>query len=65
MQSPFGEAKPRELIIATREGKSEEDILRDEVKKEKLHVSIIYENSLINMCMILRDAKVCLSSLNS
>jgi hypothetical protein len=39
MQSPFGAAKPRELVIAVREGKSEEDILRDEVKKERLHVS--------------------------
>lgn len=39
-KSPFGAAKPRELVIATREGKSEEDILRDEVKKERLHLRL-------------------------
>ena len=40
IQSPFGAAKPREVIIATREGKSEEDILKEEVKKEKLHLRL-------------------------
>lgn len=39
MQSPFGAAKPRELIIAQRVGKSEEEILKEEVQKDKLHVS--------------------------
>ncbi len=34
----FGDAKPREVVIADRVGKSEEDILKEEVKKEKLHV---------------------------
>jgi len=54
VQSPFGAAKPRELVIATREGKSEEDILRDEVKKERLHVSswlcIMLKESIIRPC---------------
>lgn len=37
-QSPFGNAKPREAVIASRVGKSEEEILKEEVLKEKLHV---------------------------
>ena len=39
LQNPFGQAKPREAILATRTGKKEEDILRDELLKEKLKVS--------------------------
>ena len=39
MQSPFGDAKPREAIIASRVGKTEEEVLKEEVQKEKLHVS--------------------------
>jgi hypothetical protein len=39
LQNPFGDAKPREAIIASRVGKTEEEILKEEVKKEKLHVS--------------------------
>lgn len=38
LQNPFGDAKPREAIIASRVGKTEEEILKEEVKKEKLHV---------------------------
>lgn len=38
LQNPFGEAKPREAVIASRVGKTEEEILKEEVKKEKLHV---------------------------
>jgi hypothetical protein len=38
MQSLFGAAKPRELVIAQRVGKSEEEILKEEVQKDKLHV---------------------------
>ncbi|KAK9916924.1 hypothetical protein WJX75_008824 [Coccomyxa subellipsoidea] len=34
--NPFGAAKPREAILATRVGKKEEDILKEEVLKEKL-----------------------------
>lgn len=41
MQSPFGAAKPREVVIATRVGKTEEDVLKEEVKKEKLHVRAV------------------------
>lgn len=40
LQNPFGDAKPREQVIAQRVGRSEEDILKDEVKKEKLHVRV-------------------------
>lgn len=39
LQNPFGAAKPREAILATRVGKKEEDILKEEVLKEKLAVS--------------------------
>ncbi|EIE26720.1 hypothetical protein COCSUDRAFT_52434 [Coccomyxa subellipsoidea C-169] len=34
--NPFGAAKPRESILANRVGKKEEDILKEEVLKEKL-----------------------------
>jgi hypothetical protein len=37
-QNPFGAAKPREAIIAEKLGKTEEEVLKEEVKKEKLHV---------------------------
>ncbi|WPT13780.1 hypothetical protein PSENEW3_00001619 [Picochlorum sp. SENEW3] len=37
----FGDAKPREVVIADRVGKSEEDILKEEVQKEKLHVCVV------------------------
>ena len=40
LQSPFGAAKPRERVIAERAGKSEEDVLKEEVQKEKIHVSL-------------------------
>jgi hypothetical protein len=35
----FGEAKPREAIIAQRTGKTEEEILKEAAKQEKLRVS--------------------------
>ncbi len=38
MQNVFGEAKPREAVIAERTGKSEEEILKESVKAEKLRV---------------------------
>ncbi|BDA40634.1 hypothetical protein COCOBI_01-2870 [Coccomyxa sp. Obi] len=34
--NPFGAAKPREAVLATRVGKKEEEILKEEVLKEKL-----------------------------
>jgi hypothetical protein len=37
--SPFGAAKPREAILAARTGKKEEDILKEDASKERLHVS--------------------------
>jgi len=37
--SPFGAAKPREAILAARTGKKEEDILKEEAAKDRLHVS--------------------------
>jgi hypothetical protein len=39
LQNPFGAAKPRELVIAQRVGKTEEEILLEDAKKQKLHVS--------------------------
>jgi hypothetical protein len=35
MQNPFGDAKPREKVLASRTGKSEVEILKEEVKAEK------------------------------
>jgi hypothetical protein len=35
LQNPFGDAKPREKVLATRTGKSETEILKEEVKAEK------------------------------
>lgn len=37
-QNPFGAAKPREAVIAEKLGKTEEEVLKEEVSKEKLHV---------------------------
>ena len=39
LQNPFGAAKPREAVIAAKLGKTEEEVLKEEVSKEKLHVS--------------------------
>lgn len=36
--SIFGAAKPREAVLASREGKREEDILKEDVKRERVHV---------------------------
>lgn len=38
MQNPFGEAKPREAILAAKTGRSEQDIVREEASKTKVHV---------------------------
>jgi len=35
VQNPFGDAKPREAVLASRTGKSENEILAEEVKSEK------------------------------
>jgi hypothetical protein len=35
VQNPFGDAKPREAVLASRTGKSEAEILVEEVKAEK------------------------------
>ena len=37
-QNPFGAAKPREAVLANRSGKTESEILQEEVAKEKLKV---------------------------
>ncbi|RMZ52924.1 hypothetical protein APUTEX25_001043 [Auxenochlorella protothecoides] len=40
-KSPFGNAKPREAVIAGRVGKTEEEVLREEVKSTyKLHLRL-------------------------
>ncbi len=38
--SLFGDSKPREAIIADRDGKTEEEIVREEVRKERLQVRL-------------------------
>ncbi|KAF5843472.1 hypothetical protein DUNSADRAFT_15767 [Dunaliella salina] len=38
--SPFGSAKPREQTLASRTGKSEEEILRDAIKQERLRLRL-------------------------
>lgn len=43
--SLFGDAKPREVVIADRVGKTEEDVLKEEVKKEKLHLRLTPEQN--------------------
>ena len=43
--SLFGDAKPRERIIADRDGKTEEEVLREEVKKDKLHLRLTPEQN--------------------
>lgn len=43
--SLFGDAKPREVVIADRVGKSEEDVVKEEVKKEKLHLRLSPEQN--------------------
>ena len=40
-QNPFGAAKPREAVIAEKLGKTEEEVLKEEVTKEKLHVRLL------------------------
>lgn len=35
VQNPFGDAKPREAVLASRTGKTETEILVEEVKAEK------------------------------
>lgn len=38
LQSVFGDAKPREISLAGRSGKTEEEILREELAKDKIQV---------------------------
>lgn len=40
VQNPFGSAKPRETVLAAKQGKKEEDILREELIKDKINVRI-------------------------
>ena len=39
MQNPFGAARPREAVLATRTGQKEDDILRAESEKDRLKAS--------------------------
>ncbi|KAL4457646.1 hypothetical protein ABPG75_012511 [Micractinium tetrahymenae] len=39
-KNPFGDAKPREVVIAQKVGKTEEEVLKEEVSKEKLHLRL-------------------------
>ena len=47
--SLFGDAKPRERIIADRDGKTEEEVLREEVRKEKLHLRLTQEQNQVRL----------------
>ena len=40
VQNPFGSAKPRETVLAAKLGKKEEDILKEELIKDKINVRI-------------------------
>ncbi len=40
-QNPFGAAKPRETVLAAKLGKKEEDILKEELNKDKINVRIL------------------------
>lgn len=40
-QNPFGAAKPREAVLAEKTGKTESEILQEEVNKEKLKVQLL------------------------
>ncbi len=44
MQNPFGAAKPREAVLAEKHGKTESEILQEEVAKEKLKVYFAHEH---------------------
>ncbi len=37
-QNPFGAAKPREAVLAEKHGKTESEILQEELSKDKLNV---------------------------
>ena len=48
VQNPFGAAKPRETVLAAKLGKKEEDILKEELSKDRINVrdySILHEMS--------------------
>ena len=38
LQNPFGAAKPRETVLAAKLGKKEEDILKEELSKDRINV---------------------------
>lgn len=40
-QNPFGDAKPREAILAAKTGRTEEEIVREEASKTKIHVCVV------------------------
>jgi len=61
VQNPFGQAKPRESILATRTGKKEEDILRDELLKEKLKVAPLPSANLAGRPIRLSPIVACTS----
>ena len=50
-QNPFGEAKPREAVLSTRLGKSEEEILRESVKAERPKVRERVVELAAEMCL--------------
>lgn len=41
-QNPFGAAKPREAVLSTRLGKSEEEILKEEIRSERPKVRCVH-----------------------
>ena len=52
-QNPFGAAKPREAVLANRSGKTESEILQEEVAKEKLKVLLTADWCIcVRLCVL-------------
>lgn len=43
--NPFGAAKPRETVLAAKSGKKEEDILKEELEKDKINLRLTPEQN--------------------
>lgn len=46
LQNPFGSAKPRETVLAAKLGKKEEDILKEELSKDRINVNTLLDSIL-------------------
>lgn len=63
MQSPFGAAKPRESVLATRLGKDERTVLQEELKKDRINVcpplQVLGNISSVHLLALARYLLVC------